>query len=453
MFGLRLQSRAAGELFVRRTIGSGVHFSVCSRTPRSPRIYRGHPGRCRPPRRQRSPGPGRMPACSPATALLAGIRSSSARASSGQPGGRLCPVLPARNATADSFIAGGAIGYDGQLASGLVAAPPRTSRVTRVWDYDRGEGRVPAQGGFYPASASPIRAAAGQSHDRSAAGSASPSTGPSSTPLAASPSDRSPDRQQPDLRQDVQAHRALRWLGPATSASRATRSAPGSSRRFHPASPRSRPRACITISAAARSSRHPRLSRTGRATPAGTRTATDGVLTRVGLNYRFGDGLSDLPPDRVGRAGQLGLRGRAALLLQLRRPALYPRQPFRPGQVNSRSIYDGSGAHAGESFAQIEHVPTGLFAKGFLGAGGVTAGRLSDEDFPPHSAYSKTLSPIKDGDVSYGVVDFGYNVLRRDGFRLGGFLGYQYDAELLNGYGCQQVAGGILAAARRIRPR
>ncbi|MGT2488660.1 hypothetical protein ACU4GA_27590 [Methylobacterium oryzae CBMB20] len=92
--------------------------------------------------------------------------------------------------------------------------------------------------------------------------------------------------------------------------------------------------------------------------------------------------------------------------------------------------------------ARLEHNPTGLFAKGFLGTGGVTGGRLADEDFPPAlRRYSKTLSPIKDGDIGYGVIDFGYDVLRRDGYKLGGFLGYQFASELYNGYGCRQVAG------------
>ncbi|MCX4197749.1 O-antigen ligase family protein, partial [Methylobacterium organophilum] len=121
--------------------------------------------------------------------------------------------------------------------------------------------------------------------------------------------------------------------------------------------------------------------------------------------------------------------------------------PDAPGQLNSRLTYANAQAHAGESFARLEHNPTGLFAKGFLGTGGVTGGRLADEDFPPAlRRYSKTLSPIKDGDVGYGVVDVGYDVLRRDGYKLGGFIGYQFASELYNGYGCRQVAGGAPCA-------
>jgi outer membrane protease len=43
-------------------------------------------------------------------------------------------------------------------------------------------------------------------------------------------------------------------------------------------------------------------------------------------------------------------------------------------------------------------------------------------------------------------------VLRRDGFSLGGFVGYQYDAELLNGHGCQQVARNGICAGRSAVP-
>lgn len=180
---------------------------------------------------------------------------------------------------------------------------------------------------------------------------------------------------------------------------------------------------------------------------AGARIAADGFLTRVGLNYRFGAGLPDLPPAVPDDPYAWALEGGLRYFYSSGGPRYTLGSSRVPGQVNSRLIYDGSEAHAGESFARVEHTPTGLFAKGFLGAGGITAGRLSDEDFPPAMRpYSKTLSPIKDGDISYGVVDFGYHVLHGSGFKLGGFLGYQYAAALLNGYGCRQAGGGDICA-------
>ncbi|MCJ2058098.1 omptin family outer membrane protease [Methylobacterium sp. J-048] len=184
----------------------------------------------------------------------------------------------------------------------------------------------------------------------------------------------------------------------------------------------------------------------------GTRATTDGFLTRVGLNYRFGDGVQ--VPRFAGASvggGIWGFEGGLRYFYSSGGPRYTLGSDLKPGQVNSRLTYQSTEAHAGEGFARVDHNPTGLFAKGFLGSGGVTSGSLYDEDFPPAiRPYTKTLSRIKDGDISYGVVDLGYTALRRDGFSLGGFVGYQYDAELANGYGCTQVAGGTICARRPV---
>jgi opacity protein-like surface antigen len=176
---------------------------------------------------------------------------------------------------------------------------------------------------------------------------------------------------------------------------------------------------------------------------AGTRVTTDGFLSRVGLNYRFGAGLPDLSPVEQAGPATWAFEGGLRYFYSSGSPQETLGDAFTPGQANSRLTYADAQAHAGEGFARLEHAPTGLFAKGFLGTGGVTSGRLTDEDFPPaETPYSKTRHPISDGDIGYGVIDFGYDLLRRDGFKLGSFVGYQYASELLNGYGCRQLAGG-----------
>jgi opacity protein-like surface antigen len=366
----------------------------------------------------------------------------------GQAGGRLCPVLPSRKGSNDSFIAGGEVGYDWQLGSGLVVGAAVDHQITRMWGYDRWEGDVPARGrGYYEDTSAhsgqrlddltTIRGRAGfafgQTLVYATGGLALGHVRTDNNLSVFSPYDPVTlfDGRHGDLRlgyvagagleQALSQHLSVKVEGLYYDlGSRAVLTTPGY------------------------------RAWTGYQT--GTRVATDGFLTRVGLNYRFGDEQPGVPPAGSAGPATWAFEGGLRYFYSSGGPRYTLGSSRTPGQVNSRLIYAGSDAHSGESFARVDHAPTGLFAKGFLGAGGVTSGRLSDEDFPPAiRRYSKTLSSIKDGDISYGVVDVGYTVLRRDGFSLGGFAGYQYDSELLNGNGCQQVArSGICAGGNAV---
>ena len=432
-------------VFVRRTIGSGLLCSLLSHTALAADL----------PRASRPVPPAAPPVFTWTGAhagLFAGYGAFGRNTQfvctgpGGQPGGRLCPVLPARTATADSFIAGGEIGYDWQLETGLVAGAAADHQITRLWGYDRWEGRFPAQGGgFYPASVAhsgqrldnltTIRGRLGFAVDRTlvyATGGLALGQIRTDNNLTFDRTFRPTelfDGRSGDLR-----------LGYAVGAGIEQALTPHLSVKAEGLYYDFGSRAVLTTPGY--------RAWTGYA--AGTRTATDGVLTRVGLNCRFGDGLSDLPP--IGSAGSASwaFAGGLRYFYSSGGPRYTLGSNRIPGQVNSRLIYAGTDAQSGESFARLEHMPTGLFAKGFLGAGGVSSGRLSDEDFPPAlNPYSKTLSPIRGGDISYGVVDLGYTVLRRDGFSLGGFAGYQHEAELLNGDGCRQVARSGICAGRQ----
>ena len=357
----------------------------------------------------------------------------------GQAGGRFCPILPSRKASDDSFIAGGEVGYNWQLGSGLVAGGAADHQLTRLWGYDRWEGRFPVQGGGYFSRSvahsgerlddlTTVRGKLGYAFDRTfvyATGGLAFGNVRIDNNLTLSGAPLF-DGRHGELRlgyvagagieQALSQHLSVKVeglyydLGSRTVLSdRSYLSLPGYQ--------------------------------------AGSRIATDGFLTRVGLNYRFGDGLSDLPPAGSAGPATWDFEGGLRYFFSSGSPREKLGDPGAPGQLNSRLTYNNTDAHAGESFARLEHNPTGLFAKGFLGTGGVTGGRLADEDFPPVVVpYSKTHHPIKDGDIRYGVVDLGYDLLRRDGFKLGGFVGYQYFSELYNGYGCQQVAGGNICA-------
>jgi len=112
----------------------------------------------------------------------------------------------------------------------------------------------------------------------------------------------------------------------------------------------------------------------------------------------------------------------------------------------SRLTYSKLTAHSGEGFLRLDHNPSNIFVKGLFGLGGVTGGKLQDEDFPPVTVpYSSTLSKQDNGNLSYATIDLGYNLMdRRSGdglnMRLGIFAGYNYYHQYLNAYGCRQTA-------------
>lgn len=182
----------------------------------------------------------------------------------------------------------------------------------------------------------------------------------------------------------------------------------------------------------------------------GGRVETSGVLARAGLNYRFGEGfavlgfLNDIlapEPYAPFEASTWVFDSGTRYFYSSGTHRYTLGDPFVPGQTNSRLTYGNFGAHSAESFARLDHNPTGLFLKGFFGSGFVDSGRLYDEDTPPLTVpYSRTLSKIGDGDIAYAAIDAGYGLLRGETYKLGGFVGYQYVSEVANGFGCAQVA-------------
>lgn len=167
-------------------------------------------------------------------------------------------------------------------------------------------------------------------------------------------------------------------------------------------------------------------------------------ILRLGLNYHFNDPLgnsSDLSliPDLFNAdlwEAELGARIFAST------GTVGAPQPLlnSPGsRMASRLIFSDLTAIAGETFARIDHIE-GLFAKGYLGAGSITNGRLNDEDFPAGGAYSNTYSTAL-GNLSYVTLDMGYSPLKTATGKLGAFIGYNYYAENINIYNCRQLAG------------
>jgi len=113
--------------------------------------------------------------------------------------------------------------------------------------------------------------------------------------------------------------------------------------------------------------------------------------------------------------------------------------------LNSRLTYDTT-ANSAELFGRVE-APQNIFLKGNVGAGWLSSGQLNDEDWAlPFGVavvpYSNTTSSVS-GDLNYATIDLGYDVFRGVGYKLGGFVGYNYYAENKSAYGCTQIANGF----------
>jgi opacity protein-like surface antigen len=173
-------------------------------------------------------------------------------------------------------------------------------------------------------------------------------------------------------------------------------------------------------------------------------------LVRLGLNYRFGSNGSfvAMPSKAPAAVTWPSWELEAGTRVWLSSGRIGAPQPlFNPAgtRMLSRLTFSGLDGVSGEVFARVDHT-NGFFAKGYLGAGGITDGSLNDEDFPGSNAYSNTLSNAK-GHIGYGTIDAGYAFLRTPTAKLGAFAGYNYYAEDINTYSCQQLAASTVCTS------
>jgi outer membrane protease len=119
---------------------------------------------------------------------------------------------------------------------------------------------------------------------------------------------------------------------------------------------------------------------------------------------------------------------------------LYGAPSLYDGAV-SRLTYRDLLANSGELYGRLA-ATNGLFIKGYAGVGALLKGSLQDEDFatPSFSPYSSTTSDQRNGFLSYGTLDLGYDVVRGGDFNLGALVGYTIFKESMTAYGCTQTA-------------
>lgn len=179
----------------------------------------------------------------------------------------------------------------------------------------------------------------------------------------------------------------------------------------------------------------------GRSATAQFRQRLDAV--RMGLNYRFASGADapvaakapELPSGWTGEVGGRHFASTGRMQKDLMSSLWTER-------LNSRLVYGNTTGQSLETFFRFEN-SNGLFLKGFAGLGTLSGGDLHDEDYPAQVAYSNTITDLGDGQLAYGALDLGYELVRQGRSSLGAFVGYRAWYQAVNGFGCRQLAQDV----------
>lgn len=180
----------------------------------------------------------------------------------------------------------------------------------------------------------------------------------------------------------------------------------------------------------------------GRTASADFRQRLDTV--RMGLNYRFASGAADAPAAAQAPALPAGWTAEVGgrYFASTGRMQKDLMSSLWTERLNSRLIYDNTTGQSLETFFRFEN-RDGLFLKGFAGLGTLAGGGLIDEDFPAQVAYSNTITSLHDGQLAYGALDLGHELVRQGDSTLGAFVGYRAWYQAVNGFGCRQLAGDV----------
>ena len=131
------------------------------------------------------------------------------------------------------------------------------------------------------------------------------------------------------------------------------------------------------------------------------------------------------------------------------------------GILTSQLTYSNLTGHSGELFARVD-TPSRVFVKGYVGAGAITSGKSTDEDWGK-ATFAKSGFMVSNrttsGWLNYAAADVGYNVLRDRDYKVGPFVGYSYFRQNINAFGCSfSVPAGqtclvqIINRSPRIKP-
>jgi opacity protein-like surface antigen len=119
------------------------------------------------------------------------------------------------------------------------------------------------------------------------------------------------------------------------------------------------------------------------------------------------------------------------------------------GSLISQLTYSNLTGQSGELFARLD-TPARVFLKGFAGAGAITSGKNTDEDFGSATFDNvgfMVTSSAASGWLNYAAADIGYDVLRDWNYKVGPFVGYSYFRQNVNAFGCTQLEPTVAPCA------
>jgi hypothetical protein len=115
------------------------------------------------------------------------------------------------------------------------------------------------------------------------------------------------------------------------------------------------------------------------------------------------------------------------------------------GDPTSTLNYDNLIGNAGELTWRARN-ETNTFAKGFVGAGGLSGGNLADRDFfAGQVKFSDTTSRVSGSSLIYGTIDIGQGFTLIDGaskLTFGPFVGFNYWQETAQASVCATASAG-----------
>jgi opacity protein-like surface antigen len=201
----------------------------------------------------------------------------------------------------------------------------------------------------------------------------------------------------------------------------------------------------------------------------GTSASEQIHVFKMGMNYKFGSDVAPFATALAWPAMAVANYTKAPAIFKA--PAIIPpawaaevggrywystgrfQLDLAPGLVGaqnptteiSRLTWNNLNGHSGEVFGRVDS-PFNVFAKGFVGGGILTAGRITDEDWGLKdkatgfvTPYSNTIGNVS-GQLSYATADLGYEVVRGPGYKVGAFVGYNLYTENKTSTTCAQVA-------------
>lgn len=182
-----------------------------------------------------------------------------------------------------------------------------------------------------------------------------------------------------------------------------------------------------------------------------THANADAHLVKLGLNYHLGRSFA--PSESVPAVRLAALPPLPAWQFDVGARYWYSHGRYQndlgmstnmaqQNHLVSRLTYESTG-HSGEVFWRIDS-PRRLFLKGFAGIGGLTSGRMNDEDWFPtdpnyRMAYSNTYHGKVTGTIGYATLDLGVDVLGDGDNKIGIFAGYNFYRDRKDAFGCMQI--------------